>query len=217
MRVTSTGPYRGDRTLDVSRATAQHLGFLKQGVAQLEVVVLKSPEEHEARYKKLRAYTPVPGFIGTFANFESAHDAAIARLQLDAARVTVAATPDSGEKSAIDRMWPRGLAMEVAGSSYAVATGGAELSAHAAVGDAGPLTALIATDASDAAIVEGAETPPAYSWGIPAEFKASLIERVLSFIDAARSRARLRRTDEATADYSALPHPLHVAALKLRD
>ena len=82
VRVTSAGPYRGDRTLDVSRATAEHLGFLKRGVAALEVVVLKSPEEHEARYSKLRAYAPVPGFLGTFENFEAAHDAALAHMQL---------------------------------------------------------------------------------------------------------------------------------------
>ncbi len=90
VRVTSTGPYRGDRTLDVSRATAEHLGFAKRGVAPLEIVVLKSPEEQEARYKKLREYAPVPGFIGRFDSFEAAYDHALSRLRMETLAVTVA-------------------------------------------------------------------------------------------------------------------------------
>lgn len=110
VRITSTGPYRGDRTLDVSRATAQHLGFAKRGVASLEVAVLKSPAEHDARYLKLRNYEPVPGFIGRFTTFENAQDAAIAKLRMEQAGVTVAAVDVRAE---IERFWPKGLAQDL--------------------------------------------------------------------------------------------------------
>lgn len=82
VRVTSAGPYRANRTLDVSRATAEYLGFFKKGIAELQIAVLKSPVADEARYKKLRVYTRVPGHMGTFASFEQAEAAAMARLKL---------------------------------------------------------------------------------------------------------------------------------------
>ena len=111
LRVTSTGPYRGDRTLDVSRATAEHLGFVKRGVAPLEVVVLNSPTAKDARYKKLREYAPVPGFIGRFETFEAAHDTALQKLSLDAAHISVAAVDPRRD---IERLWPRSQVVEVA-------------------------------------------------------------------------------------------------------
>ncbi len=94
LRVNSTGPYRGDRRLDVSRATAEKLGFQKKGVADLAVTVLKSPEPEDARYKKLRTYARVPGYIGNFKNFDAAHDAAINGLNMQL-ELTMAAL-DSG-------------------------------------------------------------------------------------------------------------------------
>ncbi len=94
LRVNSTGPYRGDRKLDVSRATAVRLGFKKLGVADLAVTVIKSPEPEDARYKKMRNYTRVPGYIGAFKSFDAAHDAAISGVNLQL-RTTLAAL-DSG-------------------------------------------------------------------------------------------------------------------------
>ncbi|MGL4396033.1 MAG: RlpA-like double-psi beta-barrel domain-containing protein [Hyphomicrobium sp.] len=83
LRVNSAGPYRGDRTLDVSRAAADKLGFIKQGVAELVVTVIRSPEDSDARYQRRRKYNPVPGYLGEFRTFDEAHDAAIARLELE--------------------------------------------------------------------------------------------------------------------------------------
>ena len=83
LRVNSAGPYWGDRKLDVSRAAADKLGFRTRGVADLMVSILKSPEPSEARYKKMRQYDSVPGYIGTFADFHAAHGAAIAALALE--------------------------------------------------------------------------------------------------------------------------------------
>ena len=72
VRVNSAGPYHSNRTLDVSRATAERLGFKKSGVAQLHVQVISAPTPAEARYKKHRNYAAVPGPIGHYANFDLA-------------------------------------------------------------------------------------------------------------------------------------------------
>ena len=72
VRVNNAGPYWGNRRLDVSRGTAEKLGFKKRGVANLEVRVLAAPSKEEARYKKNRRYDAVPGPIGQFASLESA-------------------------------------------------------------------------------------------------------------------------------------------------
>jgi len=72
VRVNNFGPFRGNRQLDVSRATAERLGFRKRGVAELEVLVVQAPTPEEARYKRQRRYDPVPGFIGRTASIESA-------------------------------------------------------------------------------------------------------------------------------------------------
>jgi rare lipoprotein A (peptidoglycan hydrolase) len=72
VRVNSAGPYHSNRTLDVSRATAERLGFKKSGVASLQVQVIEAPTAAEARYKKHRTYAAVPGPIGKFQSFELA-------------------------------------------------------------------------------------------------------------------------------------------------
>ena len=95
LRINSAGPYHGDRRLDVSRASADSLGFRKEGVADLMVAVLKSPEFDEARYKKNRSYDRVPGYLGAFDTFDTAHDAAIERLRMNLG-ITISAL-DEGE------------------------------------------------------------------------------------------------------------------------
>ena len=72
VRVNNAGPYHGKRKLDVSRATAEALGFKKRGVAKLQVRVVSAPNKAEARYKKNRHYAAVPGHIGTFASLDQA-------------------------------------------------------------------------------------------------------------------------------------------------
>ena len=72
LRVNSAGPYHHDRVLDVSRATAEVLGFKREGVATLEVKVLKAPEPKEATYVHKRVYPEVPGFLGEYASLDQA-------------------------------------------------------------------------------------------------------------------------------------------------
>jgi len=72
VRVNNAGPYWGNRTLDLSRAAAEKLGFAGDGVANLKLKVIKAPEAAEARYKENREYDPVPGDIGQYASVDDA-------------------------------------------------------------------------------------------------------------------------------------------------
>ncbi len=77
VRINNAGPYWGKRKIDVSRATAEKLGFKKRGVAKLAVRVISAPSKAEARYKKNRRYDAVPGELGTFASLGSAAGGAV--------------------------------------------------------------------------------------------------------------------------------------------
>lgn len=72
LRINNAGPYWGNRTLDVSRAAADKLGFARKGVAKLQVQVVRAPTKEEATYRKGRHYAAVPGPIGTHSSFDLA-------------------------------------------------------------------------------------------------------------------------------------------------
>jgi rare lipoprotein A (peptidoglycan hydrolase) len=72
VRVNNAGPYWGNRTLDLSRAAAEELGFEGEGVAKLKLRVIKAPEEHETRYVENRNYDQVAGDIGQYASLDDA-------------------------------------------------------------------------------------------------------------------------------------------------
>lgn len=72
VRINNAGPYWGPRQLDVSRATAEKLGFVKSGVATLHTRVVAAPTPAEATYRKGRQYAPVPGFMGVFESVDTA-------------------------------------------------------------------------------------------------------------------------------------------------
>lgn len=72
VRVNNFGPFKGNRQLDVSRATAERLGFAGRGVASLEVMIVQAPTTAETRYQRKRRYDPVPGFLGRAETVETA-------------------------------------------------------------------------------------------------------------------------------------------------
>lgn len=111
VRINSAGPYHGDRTLDVSRATATALGFERRGVAELEVSVLKAPQGDEARYKKLRRYAPVPGYMGVFSSFEDAHLEALRLMALEPDRQDKVTTASADVETVVP-WWPSRLTGE---------------------------------------------------------------------------------------------------------
>lgn len=68
VRVNNAGPYYPGRTLDVSRAVAERLGFKVGGTMELLSTVIAAPSEPEARYVRGRSYAKVRGFLGIFDN-----------------------------------------------------------------------------------------------------------------------------------------------------
>lgn len=64
VRVNDFGPFYRDRLLDVTRRVARDLGFLKRGVADLEVTVIAAPANGESRYRRNRKMPPARGNIG---------------------------------------------------------------------------------------------------------------------------------------------------------
>lgn len=72
LRINNAGPYHGKRMLDVSRGTAEPLGFKQKGVTALEVSIIEAPTIAEAKYRRNRSYATVPGYIGAFASVEKA-------------------------------------------------------------------------------------------------------------------------------------------------
>ncbi len=85
VRVNNAGPYWGSRKLDLSRATADKLGFGHRGVAKLEVMIVDAPDRTEATYSRGRKYDRVPGFIGEFASLDAAAAGMRALMALEAA------------------------------------------------------------------------------------------------------------------------------------
>jgi rare lipoprotein A len=194
VRVTSAGPYRDNRTLDVSRATAEQLGFLKRGVATLEVAILKSPNEQEARYQKMRVYAPVPGFIGRFPTFEHAHDAAIAKLNMDAAHVAVAVVNPLAD---IERLFPRALAEELRDElpEVTVALPDADVLPAAAI-EASEIKTIETPVAEVVQTRAYAELPPLrLAPAVVAGIDLPILQRIAAFIEDARSQARVHRVD----------------------
>ena len=143
LRITSAGPYRHDRTLDVSRSAAEHLGFIKQGVAELAVAVLKSPNIEEARYRKMRTYAKVPGHMGRFSSLEAAEVAALEKLNMQTAPVRVADV-----RSRIDSWLPRDLAEDIREKAVIdvleVTRPEAAITPAGAVSNAGPVAVVVA-------------------------------------------------------------------------
>ncbi len=75
VRVNNAGPYHTKRQIDVSRATAEAMGFSRKGLADLDVRVLEAPRSEESIYQRNRRYWPVHGPIGRHASIGAAHEA----------------------------------------------------------------------------------------------------------------------------------------------
>lgn len=70
--VNNTGPFKGNRVLDIPIGLAHAIGFVEQGLTELHVVIVEPPSLEDARYKKDRRYDFDGGVLG---NFETIHDA----------------------------------------------------------------------------------------------------------------------------------------------
>ena len=106
VRVNNAGPYWGNRKLDVSRGTAEKLGFKRRGVADLEVRVVYAPTPAEARYKKKRQYDAVPGAIGNFASLAAAGGATLLAMnQFAPSQTPRLALAAASERKPAEKTW----------------------------------------------------------------------------------------------------------------
>lgn len=138
VRVNSAGPYHSNRTLDVSRATAEKLGFRNSGVASLHVQVLSAPTQKETVYKKHREYPAVPGPIGKFVSFDLAAAETVKLIGGNQAATQVAANPPSPRLKFSKRPINNGKVLKAAGTPATMIT------LASAVGTPGQIPALSA-------------------------------------------------------------------------
>jgi len=64
IRVNDFGPFYLMRTIDVTRGVAEKLDFVKSGTAKLKITVIWAPGRDDARYRRLRQYAAVEGYLG---------------------------------------------------------------------------------------------------------------------------------------------------------
>jgi hypothetical protein len=205
VRINSAGPYHGDRTLDVSRATATALGFERRGVAELEVSVLKAPQGDEARYKKLRRYPPVPGYMGVFSSFEDAHLEAMRLLALELDRQGKVTTASADVETVVP-WWPSRLTGEaqlrlpalniVAQPLQATEVIAASPPQHATLN---PVSARPVIRAGSTQIAAVTPVIGADEVSISARDAASWRDRLVDFADRARDAARPKSTPSRLA------------------
>jgi rare lipoprotein A len=72
VRINNSGPYYGNRLLDLSRAAAERIGMTGSGIKSVQIAVVSAPSAEEARYSRGRSYAPVRGYMGSYASLDSA-------------------------------------------------------------------------------------------------------------------------------------------------
>jgi rare lipoprotein A (peptidoglycan hydrolase) len=132
VRVNNAGPYWGDRTLDLSRAAADKLGFEGSGIGKLQVRVIKAPEPEETVYVENRTYPQVPGDIGRYSSLDAAEQGMAVAMALQAsaaspmAPVTAANTFATHDNEQLVAEAPQALgraAMALAAADTMITTG----------------------------------------------------------------------------------------------
>ena len=71
VRVNDFGSFHTTRQLDLTRAGAQALGFVDQGVLRLDAMVVAPPPDGAPRYKRNRRYPPALGYVGILEDREA--------------------------------------------------------------------------------------------------------------------------------------------------
>ena len=66
VRVNDFGPFRSNRTLDLTRALAKHLDVTRQGVSVLLVTVVAAPRAEDPLYRSFRTYPKTKGYLGVY-------------------------------------------------------------------------------------------------------------------------------------------------------
>jgi len=66
VRVNDFGPFRSNRTLDLTAALAKRLDIARKGVIGLQVTVIAPPPLNEPSYRKFRTYPKTKGYVGMY-------------------------------------------------------------------------------------------------------------------------------------------------------
>jgi rare lipoprotein A (peptidoglycan hydrolase)/cytoskeletal protein CcmA (bactofilin family) len=66
VRINDFGPFRSNRTLDVTKGLAKQLDITRQGVIALRVTVLAPPPPSEPTYRSFRTYPKTKGYLGVY-------------------------------------------------------------------------------------------------------------------------------------------------------
>lgn len=66
VRINDFGPFRSNRTLDLTKGLAKQLDITRQGVIVLRVTVLAAPPPSEPNYRSFRAYSKTKGYLGIY-------------------------------------------------------------------------------------------------------------------------------------------------------
>ncbi len=66
VRVNDFGPFRSNRTLDLTRALAKQLDVTRQGITALLVIVVAPPRATEPLYRSFRTYPKTKGYLGIY-------------------------------------------------------------------------------------------------------------------------------------------------------
>jgi hypothetical protein len=121
--VNDTGPFKGQRVIDVPIGLAKSMRFKKSGVTTLHVVVVSSPAEAEVKYLKKRNYPFKGGILGRFDSLEDAV-AALPCPDPDIIRLRFEAAGDAVRPLTFGRIQRRGAARVVVSSAKATRKAG---------------------------------------------------------------------------------------------
>lgn len=226
LRINNAGPYWGNRKLDVSRATAKHLGFAGRGVARLKVRVLEAPSRAEATYRKNRRYEPVAGALGAYAGLDAAAAGMTALAGLEAVASAMLAPLGSNAGITADGGMTRPAGIDVAMLDTGIATDGSDAAAEGMASAQRTETAAaefrrLLVSLSD---VEGAASEPlkvAAAVGAPARartiHRAAQHRRVASAVTVSRTaRDRVAGTGTTHRAWRKPPRAMAVASAEPR-
>ena len=66
VRINDFGPFRSNRTLDVTKGVAKQLDITRQGAIALVVTVIAPPPSGEPTYRSFRTYSKTKGYVGIY-------------------------------------------------------------------------------------------------------------------------------------------------------
>ncbi len=103
LKVNDRGPFHGNRILDVSQGAAKQLGFIKQGLAKIDIEVLSLPEKKQkvsnGKHTKLNERSDRTASGGTSATTPAIDERSSTTVAKSSQRINSANGPSSGSNT----------------------------------------------------------------------------------------------------------------------